>query len=386
MKRLSLFTCGAVAVAAMVCGPSPASAQKLPETMTFTAYDTGTSGFNITVAVGKAFKEKAGTDIRVLPAGNDVARLAPLKAGRAQVSSMGVGTFFAMEGLVEFATKEWGPQALQLILTSIDCNGGGLATAADANIKTMKDLKGKRVGFVVGSPALNQNTLAMMAFAGLTTADVKSVEFASYGAMWKGLVNNDVDAAFGSTVTGPAKEAETSPRGIFWPPVPHSDKEGWARLVKIGPYFIQHKATCGAGGISPEKPLEMGSFPYPIYTVYASMSEDMAYGITKTMISGYDIYKDAVPGASGLGADKQTKNYVLPFHPGAIKALKEAGQWSASDQAHADKLYARQKVLGEAWAGFMKTSPPDDKDAFRKAWMEARKAALTKAGMETIID
>ena len=55
---------------------------KLPPTMTFTAYDTGTSGFNIAVAVGKMMKDKYGTDVRVLPAGNDVARLAPLRAGR----------------------------------------------------------------------------------------------------------------------------------------------------------------------------------------------------------------------------------------------------------------------------------------------------------------
>ena len=55
---------------------------KLPPTMTFTAYDTGTAGFNIAVAVGKMMKDKYGTDVRVLPAGNDVARLAPLRAGR----------------------------------------------------------------------------------------------------------------------------------------------------------------------------------------------------------------------------------------------------------------------------------------------------------------
>lgn len=363
-----------------------ASAQTLPSSLTFTAYDTGTSGFNITVAVGKAFKDKAKSEVRVLPAGNDVARLAPLKAGRAQVSSMGTGTFFAMEGILEFATKEWGPQSLQLLLTSMDCNGGNLGVTKDSGVKEMKDLKGKRVGFVVGSPALNQNSLAMMAFGNVKQSDVQIVEFASYGAMWKGMLNNDVDAAFGSTITGPAKEAETSPRGLYWPPLPHSDKDGWARVMKIAPYFTQHKATCGAAGITPQNPIEMGSFPYPIYTVYGSMAEDLAYNITKTMIVGYDIYKDAVPGASGLAVDKQTKNWVLPFHPGAVKALKEAGQWTAQDQAHTDKLIARQKALAEAWAGFMKANPPEDKDAFRKAWMPVRNAALKKAGHDPIIE
>ena len=63
---------------------------------------------------------------------------------------------------------------------------------------------------------------------------VKIVEFASYGAMWKGLLNNDADGAFGSTVTGPAKEVETSPRGLVWPELPPEDKAAWERVRKVG--------------------------------------------------------------------------------------------------------------------------------------------------------
>ena len=376
-----------LAAATLLGASALAQDLKLPQTLTFTAYDTGTSGFNITVAVGKAFKDKANAEIRVLPAGNDVARLAPLKTNRAQVSSMGTGSFFAMEGLFEFgSSREWGPQPLQLLLSSIDCNGANLGIAADTGVKDLKGLKGKRVGFTVGSPALNQNTLAMLAFAGLKKEDVKIVEFASYGAMWKGLINNDIDTAFGSTVTGPAKEAEASPRGLVWPALPAADKEGWARVLKIAPFFTPHKATCGATGITPAKPIEMGTFPYPIYLAYSSLSEDLAYNVTKTMIVGYDIYKDAVPGASGLDFRKQTKDWVLPFHPGAIKALKEAGQWTAADQAHTDKLQARQKTLAAAWQDYLKTNPPADKEPFLAGWMAARKAALTKAGMDPIIE
>src|SRR6059036_4039199 len=145
---------------------------KLPPTLTFTAYDTGTAGFNIAVAVGKMMKDKYGSDVRVLPAGNDVARLAPLRAKRAAMSAMGSGTYFAQEGVFEFGTKEWGPQAVQITLTTVDCNAGSLGVAADTGVKTMADLKGKRIGFVVGSPALNQNTLGALAFANLTEKDV----------------------------------------------------------------------------------------------------------------------------------------------------------------------------------------------------------------------
>jgi TRAP transporter TAXI family solute receptor len=353
---------------------------KLPPTMTFTAYDTGTAGFNIAVAVGKMMKDKYSTDVRVLPAGNDVARLAPLRANRAVASAMGSGTYFAQEGVFEFGAKEWGPQPLQLVLSSVDCNAGSLGVARDTGVTEIKQLKGKRVGFVVGSPALNQNALAVLAFADLKQSDVKIVEFSSYGAMWKGLINNDVDAAFATTITGPAKEAETSPRGIIWPPLPHADKAGWERLQKVGSFFFPHVATCGAG-ISKDKPVELGNYPYPIFVVYGQLPADQVYAVTKAMITGYDAYKDAAPGAGGLAADKQTKNWVVPVHPGAVKALKEAGQWSDEQDAHNNKLFKRQEVLAAAWAGYTRGSPPSDEKAFLDGWMKARAAALAKANM-----
>src|SRR6476620_2924699 len=271
----------AIALAGTVAASAAVAQAKLPPTVTMTAYDTGTSGFNITVAIGKMMNDKYGTDARVLPAGNDVARLQPLRLGRATISAMGAGVYFAQEGVFEFATREWGPQAVQITLSSVDCNGLSLAIAGDAGAKTLADLKGKRVGFVVGSPALNQNALAMLAFANLTAKDVKIVEFASNNAMWKGAVNNDVDALFGSTIAGPAKELQTSPRGIVWPALPHDDKAGWARVRKVGPYFTEHNATCGAGSeFSKEKPIQIGTYPYPIYTVYGSQPEDEVYILT----------------------------------------------------------------------------------------------------------
>jgi TRAP transporter TAXI family solute receptor len=353
---------------------------KLPPTMAVTAYDTGTAGFNIAVGVGKMMKDKYSTDVRVLPAGNDVARLAPLRAKRALMSAMGSGTYFAQEGVFEFGSKEWGPQSLQLLLSSVDCNTGTLGVAADAGVKEVKDLRGKRVGFVVGSPALNQNSLAILAFAGLKQADVKVVEFASYGAMWKGLINNDTDAAFGTTITGPAKEAETSPRGLVWPPLPASDKAGWERVKKVGSFFFPQVATCGAG-ISPDKPIESANYPYPIFITYASQPADQVYAITKAMIVNYDAYKDSAPGAGGLAANRQTKNWVVPVHPGAVKALKEAGQWTAEQEAHNNGLLKRQEVLAAAWAEYGKASPPSDDKAFLDGWMITRAAALAKANM-----
>ena len=130
IRRVAFATLGA---AALISLPgAQAQTIKLPETLTLTAYDTGSSGFNIAVAVGKTFKDKQGSDVRVLPAGNDVARLAPLKANRAQASAMGIGTYFAQESGVRIRRE-----------------GMGAAAAATAAVgdRLQRDLARRRQGY-----------------------------------------------------------------------------------------------------------------------------------------------------------------------------------------------------------------------------------------------
>jgi TRAP transporter TAXI family solute receptor len=385
MRFAARLNLSAIAFAGVAALGAPALAQdvKLPATLTLTAYDTGSSGFNIAVAVGKALKDKYGTDTRVLPAGNDVARLAPLKAGRAQASAMGIGTYFAQEAVFEFGVKEWGPQKIRLLLSVTDCNAVTLGVAKDTGVKEVKDLRGKRIGMVVGSPALNQNAFGVLAFGDLTAKDVKLVEFSSYGAMWKGMVNNEVDAAIASTISGQTKELETSPRGIMYPPAPAADKAGWERVKKISPYYYPHRTTCGAG-ITEANAIELPAYPYPIFMAYASQPEDLVYNLAKGMIKEYDAYKDAAPGAAGLAVSRQNLAWVLPYHEGTVKALKEAGVWKAEHDAHNQMLIKRQDTLAAAWEAYLKTNPSDDKDAFVKGWMGARKDALAKAGMDPV--
>jgi hypothetical protein len=125
----------------------------------------------------------------------------------------------------------------------------------------------------------------------------------------------------------------------------------------------------------------MGAYPYPIYTVYASQPENDVYMLTKAMIEGYDGFKDSAPGASGLGVKLQTKNWAVPVHKGAVKALKEAGAWSDDQEKFNNALIKRQETLIAAWADFNKGTPSTDPGKFTEEWMKARKAALTKAGM-----
>jgi hypothetical protein len=69
-----------------------------------------------------------------------------------------------------------------------------------------------------------------------------------------------------------------------------------------------------------------------------------------------------------------------------VKALKEAGQWSAEQEAHNRGLLKRQEVLAAAWADYGKSNPSSDEKAYLEGWMKARAAALAKANMPNGFD
>ncbi|UCH48898.1 MAG: TAXI family TRAP transporter solute-binding subunit, partial [Betaproteobacteria bacterium] len=169
----------AVAVSIAGCEDTPPS--ELPKQLAWSAYDVGSGGYNQSVAIGNAFKQKYNVSLRVLPGKNDISRLLPLRAGRVQFSANGVGaTYYAQEGVYEFGAPAWGPQLVRALMLNTSNQILTVVAAGDARIKTLADLKGKRVAWVIGAPALNHNVTAMLAFAGLTWNDVKKVEFGGF--------------------------------------------------------------------------------------------------------------------------------------------------------------------------------------------------------------
>ena len=85
----------------------PADVQ-MPRQMAWSAYNLGSTGYNQAVAIGAMLREKYNVTLRVIPGQNDVSRLLPLKNGRVGFSANGVATYFAQEGMFQFANPEWG--------------------------------------------------------------------------------------------------------------------------------------------------------------------------------------------------------------------------------------------------------------------------------------
>jgi TRAP transporter TAXI family solute receptor len=385
MKPIRMFSPPATALgtALLISLSQAAFAADLPSNMTWTAYGTTSSGYAQSVAIGNMLKNNYGTTLSIQPGKNDVSRMAPLKNGKAGYCACGIASYFGSEGVALFANPKWGPQPIRLLMTSIGRSGLGLGTAADAKVMTPKDLKGKRVAWVRGSDALNTAVSANLAFGGLTWKDVKKVEFSGFKASWEGLINDQVDAAFASTVTPLAKKLAASPRGIHWAVLAHNDEAGWSRLLATAPYFLKHTATAGAG-ISKQVPWTGSTYSYPILVTNVSHSEAEVAALVSAMIDHYAEYKDGAPGASGWALNSQNFKWVLPFHKGAIKVYEEKGIWNADAEAHNQSLIKRQDVILATWNSFMAGDTPSDKAEFKKAWLALRAGALKKAGFEPI--
>lgn len=353
----------------------------LPKQLNWTAYGTGSAGYNQSVAIGAALQEAAGVNLRVLPGKNDVARTEPLRQRKVEFSATGVGgSFMAQEGVFAFGKQNWGPQQVRVLMAN---NGGAVGlsvgVAGDIGVETYADLKGKRVAWVKGAPALNVNVGAYLAYAGLTWDDVEKVEFGGFGDSWKGLVNGQVDAAFASTNSGRAYEAAAGPRGLVWPPIDPDNAEGLARMQDIAPFFTPFTAKVGAN-IDDGPGAPTAGYAYPVLVAMVDQDADLVYNMTKAMVELYDAYNGNAPGIGGWALDKQNFEWVAPYHDGAIKYYKEAGVWSDEAQAHNDNLVARQGALGAAWEE-LKAEGPDDWDA---AWAKKRKDALAAGGFALV--
>jgi hypothetical protein len=120
-------------------------------------------------------------------------------------------------------------------------------------------------------------------------------------------------------------------------------------------------------------------FPYPIFVAMPTMSDDIAYGLTKAVMENYETYKDSGPGMDGYQVKNQNLSWIFPYHPGAIAYWKEIGKWTADNQANTEGLLKRNQVLATAWKAFkaMKVSGDD----YETKWLAVRKQHLEAAGM-----
>lgn len=350
-KRFILF-CLVVGLVGMMLGGgfAHAGAASIPKMMTWTAYDVGSSGYFMVGHVSTTLYEKYGVKIRVIPAGTDLPRVYPVRLRDADVAFHGLGSYFMQEGIEDYRTMAWGPQPVRALYFAQHA-GLALGVRGDSDIRTAKDLKGKRVS-TFPSRALTLISEQALAYAGLTWDDVQAIKVPSYATAIRMVMEGKLDATHINPTASLAYEMAAKPHGIRYIEMPPDDKAAWARVKKNNAAYGYFKATIGAD-LSEEKPLHTVSYAYPIALAYDFLPEERAYIVTKMLHEAYEDYakrhKSLKAYWSPEGSLRLFDGYPLPMHRGAIRYLKEIGKWTPEREAKNRKRIQRQEDLKKLW-------------------------------------
>jgi hypothetical protein len=332
----------------------PAAPYKFPSIIYWGTGDVGSATYAVDAVVAEKIAPALGSKIRLIP-GNDAERINMLRAGRAHIAYLGSDLFWSSMGLAHYSTFAFGPQPLRIIWAGWPNYGPtiGIATAA-SGIKTPYDLKGKRLIRVVGSAWSTEGIRGTLAFGKLTLDDVTIVDVSTAGAAYKGLAEGKGDFTLGSNTAPGIYEAEAGPYGIYLVRYPHEDKEGWERYRKIIAYHVPDYITIGAGVKKGEK-IPTLLHPHPATATLASQPDEFVYTICKAIYSKINEICAANPGLEGMRPERIIPEMTAlgPFHPGAVKFLKEVGIWKEPHEITNKRRLVQLEKVNKRWLAYL---------------------------------
>ncbi len=196
---------------------------------------------------------------------------------------------------------------------------------ADSDIKTLADLKGKRMtdGYTAQNTILPQLD-AVYATADMTREDVTPVYVTSVVAGAQAFIANDSDGFIFAHGAGKVREADASVGGLRALPVADDSDEALAKARKHWPtaFFTKMKAGSSPGVLEDATYI---AFPQVIFT-HADVPDDVVYAMTKAIYEGKDAMVSTFkPFAAFNPKDSKGDPGVAEFHPGALKFFKDAG-------------------------------------------------------------
>lgn len=226
----------------------------------------------------------------------------------------------AVQGLAEWKSK--GPQKDLRAVFSLHSEAITLIAAADANIKTIQDLKGKRVN--IGNPGSGQrqNAIDVLTAAGIDFNKDLQAESLKAAEAPKMLQDNRIDAFFYTVghPNGNITEATSGKRKVNFVSITGMDS-----LLKKYPYYApatikhdlypmaQNKAAIPTIGVK------------ATFVTSAKMDQKVVYAVTKELFENLDEFKKLHPAFGQLEPAQMLKALSAPLHPGASLYFKEKG-------------------------------------------------------------
>lgn len=322
MKKALLTFVLVMSVFAAGCATKPAKEGSGPnsggEQKILTIATGGISGpyYTIGGALAKVYKEKLGYHTAVLSTDGSVENVKLLENRKADLAFvMSDVASFALKGQEGF--KANGPVRQFDAVAGLYFNYVQIVTLAENQIKSVYDLKGKRVGVGAPKSGVEVNARMILGEHGITYHDIEPV-YLSYAEAIDQLKNKSIDAAF--VTSGLPNNAVTDlqkSKEVVIVPIQPSDID---RLTVSYPFF--EKAEIPAGVYQNKQPVPTVAIRN-ILLVRSDIPSDQVYHLTKALFENLKAVKQSHDAANQISKKEAGKGLLVPLHPGAKKYYDE---------------------------------------------------------------
>ncbi|RJR46256.1 MAG: TAXI family TRAP transporter solute-binding subunit [Desulfobacteraceae bacterium] len=198
--------------------------------------------------------------------------------------------------------------------------GMNLVVLKNSPIKTMADLKGKKVALGAAGSGTSQLALDLITAHGVTKDMYKQL-WLGYKEVVEGLQDESIDAGFISGAYPIPAMKELSIRKEIR--VIPANEEVLKKILPENPYLYQDTLKPGSySGVDQPTPILV--FGVPLET-HVGVSDDLVYKMTKALFENRKELIEIHPVANEMNPQSVKRTIAFPFHNGAEKYFKEAG-------------------------------------------------------------
>ena len=336
-KFLSALIAAALVIG--VIGPSRAIAQEKTQ-LQFVSLPVGALTNLASTAIAGLVSKKTSYTATVTPYAGPQVYIPMLDRGEASFAIFSVtDARMAFQGITP--TYRQPNRNLRLVSVAFENRVGGMVTVK-SGLTSKDQLRGKRIA---SSFPAHQSCF-----------EIATALLANYGMGWKDFVEVPVQSAVPAVTALGDGRVEFNPCGAFGLPVnrevnvrtplrfiavdPGPDAVKRAHDVFPGVRAVLAKANSAEGVLE-----DTHVFGFDFYFVAnADVPDDAVYAVVKTVWESLPELRQAHPAFNLWTQERMAGADVvaLPYHPGAIKLLKEKGAWTdAIERANARRLAAQ---------------------------------------------